>query len=49
MYLEMLRDRHIDASWRSCKCIAFSRYGIHVALVIDYSAVNINISIFQHS
>ena len=39
MYLEMLRDRHIDASSRSCKCVAFSRYGIHVALVIDYSPV----------
>lgn len=43
MYLEMLRGRHIDASSRSCKRVAFSRYGIHVALVIDYSPVNINI------
>lgn len=39
----MLRDRHIDASSRSCKCVAFSRYGVHVAVVIDDSPVNINI------
>lgn len=39
----MLRDRHIDASSRSCKFVAFSRYGIHVAVVIDDGPVNINI------